>query len=386
MSDKDGAQKQRASKLGAFRRLRSAKRPKNPLGEMTLIEHLQELRRRIVIALIAIVIGTIIGFIWYQQAPFGLQPLGEILRGPYCELPADKRASFTADGECRLLATSPFEMLLLRVKVAALAGAVLSSPVWLYQLWAFVVPGLHKRERRVTFLVVSTAVLLFVLGAVLAYFILSVGLEFLMGLGDEYQTAALTGERYFYFLLALLAIFGVSFEIPLLIVALNMIGVLEYETVKDKRRIIFVVIMIFAAAVTPGQDPFSMFVLAASLELLVELAFQFCRINDKRRDNTRPGWMDLDDETASPLDEGPGAVGKPTPVSAPTSTSSALASATGAARGSTTQPTNAASSVATAPTGSVASHSDKASHSEEEEKKSDGGAQGPAAGYFDDVL
>ncbi|WP_370552155.1 twin-arginine translocase subunit TatC [Corynebacterium sp. FDAARGOS 1242] len=295
------------------------RKPKNPTGEMTLVQHLQELRRRIVISLLALVVGTIVGFIWYQNAPFNIAPLGEILRGPYCSLPEESRVSFSADGECRLLATSPFEMLLLRLKVGALAGAVLSSPVWLYQIWAFIVPGLHKNERRFTFFFVFSAVVLFVLGAVLAYFILSVGLEFLMGMGEEFQTAALTGERYFYFLLALLMIFGVSFEIPLLIVCLNMVGVLEYQHVKDKRRIIIVAIMIFAAVVTPGQEPFSMLVLALALVLLVEIAFQFCRINDKRRNRTRPEWMDLDDETASPLGEGPGGIEAPTPVEAPTS-------------------------------------------------------------------
>ena len=139
-----------------------------------------------------------------------------------------------------------------------------------------------------------------------------------MGIGEEYQTAALTGERYFYFLLALLLIFGISFEIPLLIVSLNLIGVLEYEHVKDKRRIIIVVVMIFAAFVTPGQDPFSMVVLAGSLILLIEIAFQFCRIHDKRMQRQRPEWMDLDDEAASPLGAGPDAVGGPTPVAAPT--------------------------------------------------------------------
>ncbi|OFO21621.1 twin arginine-targeting protein translocase TatC [Corynebacterium sp. HMSC056F09] len=288
---------------------------------MTLVQHLQELRRRIVISLLALVVGAIVGFVWYQNAPFNMAPLGEILRGPYCSLPEESRVSFSADGECRLLATSPFEMLMLRMKVGALAGVVLASPVWLYQTWAFIVPGLHKNERRYTFLFVSTAVLLFVLGAVLAYVILSVGLEFLMGMGSEYQTAALTGERYFYFLLTLLLIFGVSFEIPLLVVSLNLLGVLEYDDVKDKRRIIIVAIMVFAAVVTPGQDPFSMLVLACALVLLVEMAFQFCRVNDKRQKRQRPDWMDLDDEVASPLGEAPGSVGAPAPVSAPTSVS-----------------------------------------------------------------
>lgn len=336
------------------------RKPKNPTGEMTLVQHLQELRKRIVISLLALIVGTILGFLWYQHSPFGLSPLGEILRGPYCSLPEERRISFSADGECRLLATSPFEMLLLRLKVGALAGAVLSSPVWLYQIWAFIVPGLHKNERRFTFFFVASAVLLFVLGAVLAYFILSVGLEFLMGMGEEFQTAALTGERYFYFLLTLLMIFGVSFEIPLLIVCLNLIGVLEYEHVKDKRRIIIVVIMIFAAVVTPGQEPFSMLVLALALVLLVEIAFQFCRIHDKRAQRERPAWMDLDDETASPLGEGPGGIGTPTPVEAPTSVSASAAPVSSPSP----RTTGASPSTSTAPRTT----------------------QPPQGGFFDDVL
>ena len=208
-------------------------------------------------------------------------------------------------------------MLILRLKVGALAGTVISSPVWLYQVWAFIVPGLHKNERRYTLSFVVVAVSLFLAGAVLAYFILSVGLEFLIGIGAEYQTAALTGERYFYYLLAMLLIFGISFEVPLLVVSLNLIGILEYNHVKDKRRIIIVVVMIFAALVTPGQEPFSMLVLSACLLLLIEIAFQFCRIHDKRQNRQRPEWMDLDDESASALDEGPTGVGGPAPVDAP---------------------------------------------------------------------
>ncbi len=334
------------------------RKPKNPTGEMTLVEHLKELRKRIIISLLALVVGTIVGFAWYQYAPFGMSPLGEILRGPYCSLPPEQRLSFSNDGECRLLATSPFEMLLLRLKVGALAGAVLSSPVWLYQVWAFIVPGLHKNERRFTFLFVTTAVALFVLGAVLAYFILSVGLEFLVGMGTEFQTAALTGERYFFYVLALLLIFGVSFEIPLLIVSLNMLGVLEYEHVKDKRRIIIVAIMIFAAAVTPGQDPFSMLLLSIALIVLVEAAFQFCRINDKRRGLHKPEWMDLDDEEASPLGEGPGGISAPSAIPAPSS----VRSSSTPVGGPTPQPSRT-------PTAQPSSHSAP-----------------PQGGSFDDVL
>ena len=310
------------------RRLRFSrkKKKKSPTGDMSLVEHLQELRRRVIISLLALLAGTIVGFIWYQHAPFGTMPLGEILRGPYCELPPESRADFTRDGECRLLATRPFEMFMLRLKVGALAGLVLSSPVWLYQIWAFIVPGLHKKERRSTFTFVTLAVMLFVLGALIAYFIVGFALEFLMTMGTEFAVSALTGQDYYNFLLGLLVIFGVSFEVPLIIVTLNIIGVLSYETLKDKRRIIILILFVFAAFMTPGQDPFSMVVLAACLTLLVEMAIQFTRWNDKRRNEERPEWMDLDDETASPLNTAPGGahapapIPRPAPVEAPRST------------------------------------------------------------------
>lgn len=266
---------------------------------MTLVEHLQELRVRIVISLAALLVGTILGFIWYQSSPFGLAPLGEILRGPYCALPEDQRASFTPDDECRLLATKPFEMFILRLKVGALAGVVLSSPVWLYQIWGFITPGLHKNEKRGTVAFVSLAVLLFVGGAMLAYYIVAFGLGFLITMGDEFGITALTGNEYYNFLLALLAIFGISFEVPLILVMLNVVGVLEYRHVADKRRYIIVGIMIFAAFITPGGEPISMMALTGAIGILVELAFQFCRINDKRRGRQRPEWMELDDQKSS---------------------------------------------------------------------------------------
>lgn len=353
---------------GAWSRLKQAQEArrakKNPTGEMTLIEHLQELRRRIVYALLALVVGTLIGFFWYQNAPFGWSTLGEILREPYCALPADKRADFTNDGTCRLLATTPFEMLMLRIKVGALAGAVVSSPVWLYQVWAFIVPGLHKKEKRYTFMFVSVAGVLFVAGAALAYFVLSEGLEFLMSIGAEYQTAALTGKEYFGLMLTMLILFGIAFEVPLIIIALNLVGVLEYEHVKGKRRILFIIVMIISAFITPA-DPYSLIALAGALWILIESALQFCRINDKRRNRERPDWMDLDDEQASPLGSGPGAVGLAEPVPAPT-------------------PVNPPSSHPDAP--APARPASAQAQPQPQQNRRPARPQQPESGFFDDVL
>ncbi|MDU0477687.1 twin-arginine translocase subunit TatC [Staphylococcus chromogenes] len=296
---------------------RKTKKAKNPDGSMSLVEHIQELRRRLIVSLLALFVGTVLGFLWYQHSFFGVISLGEILRGPYCSLPPERRAVFSADGSCKLLATAPFEMFMLRLKVGALAGSVMASPVWLAQLWGFITPGLMKNERRWTFTFVSIAVTLFVAGAVLAYFVMAYGLDILLSIGDNTQITALSGELYYNFMLALLMIFGVSFELPLVIAMLNIAGVLEYEAVKDKRRLIIMGLFAFAAFMTPGQDPVSMVALAGALCLLVEMSLQFARINDKRRNRNRPDWLDVDDDHAAPLGQGPGGAYAPAPVEAP---------------------------------------------------------------------
>lgn len=317
-------------RTSAFTRVRKRKAKANPNADMSLVEHLQELRSRVIIAMFAIAIGTMIGFIWYQVSIPGIPSLGEILRGPYCRVSPELRADLTGDGECRLIATAPFEMFMLRLKVGALAGIVFSSPVWLWQIWAFVAPGMMKNERRVSIAFISVAVLLFVLGALIAYWVIAFGLELFLGLGRDVQITALSGALYFKFLLTSLIIFGISFEVPLFVVALNMFGLLQYEAVKGKRRFVIMTLFVIAAVITPGQDIVGMTVLGGSLSFLVELSFQFMRWNDKRRKVERPAWLDVDDEHASAIEPdhdvflGPsgavgasGAIGSSGPIDAP---------------------------------------------------------------------
>ncbi|WP_296214638.1 twin-arginine translocase subunit TatC [uncultured Corynebacterium sp.] len=288
---------------------------------MTIVEHINELRKRVFIALVAIFIGTIIGYIWYNVEVGPIPSLGEVLRGPYCNLPPEARFGSEA-GQCRLLATGPFEMFMLRLKVGALAGMVFSSPIWLGQIWAYITPGLHKNEKRWTLGVGISAGLLFTVGAVLAYFVLSYGLEFLLTIGDEAQIAALNGERYFSFAMALLLIFGVSFEVPLITVLLNLANVVSYQQLKDKRRFIWAFLFLFAAFVTPGQDPISMVILAISLCTMMEIATQIARLNDRRRKNNQEEWLELDDEEGSDI-AAPQPIKPVTATAAPQSTSAA---------------------------------------------------------------
>ena len=301
---------------------RRRRRRRNADGTMPLIEHVYELRRRLLIAIAAVLVGLAVGFWWYGSGFFGVPSLGELLTGPYCAIPEESRLTLGDGDECRLLATGPFEQFMLRLKVAATAGIVLACPIWLYELWAFITPGLHKNERRYGVVFTILAAILFVSGALMAYFVVALALEFLLQIGDNVQTTALSGTQYFTFVIQLIIIFGVSFLIPLLLAMLNVVGVLRYEQLAKARRGIIMGIVVFAAIASPGQDPFSMLALALAVCLLVECSIQFARINDKRKGRNRPDWLEQDDDSASPIDasEGLDPEREPVMASSPIST------------------------------------------------------------------
>ncbi len=281
----------------------------NPDGTMTLIEHLYELRHRLALAILGIILGGILGFLWWAYRVGPIPSLGHLIIQPYCDLPAGQRINFGPNNprSCALLQTHPFEAFMIRLKVGIAAGVVLAGPLWLYQLWAFITPGLHLNERRFARVFVACASLLFAAGAVLAYLVVPEALRVLTGVGGGQFVTALAGENYVSFMISLLVIFGVSFEVPLLIVMLNRVRVLKYEQLKKWRRGLIFALFVFAAFATPGQDPISMCALAGALTLLFELAVQVCRVHDRNlaRRRQAEGFDDVPDDEAAPLQHTP---------------------------------------------------------------------------------
>ncbi|SFS65158.1 twin-arginine translocase subunit TatC [Saccharopolyspora flava] len=248
---------------------------------MTVVEHLRELRYRVGVSMAALVVGGLFGIWWFSHRLFGLPSLADILLGPYCALPPTMRFS-PGDGGCRLLQTAPFEVFALQLKVGFTAGAVLLSPVWLHQLWAFITPGLRAVERRFAAQFVGFGSVLFVAGALLAYSVVPAGLAFMVGFGGDAFYTALTGAEYVRFVLLMLFLFGVCFELPLLVVMLNRAEVLSYAALRSWWRGIVFGLFVLSAVATP-QDPISMLALGTTLCALFAVALAVCRRHDRRR-------------------------------------------------------------------------------------------------------
>ncbi|HWC79259.1 MAG TPA: twin-arginine translocase subunit TatC [Pseudonocardiaceae bacterium] len=277
----------------------------NPDGTMTLVEHLYELRRRLGIALLWILAGAIVGFIWFGVRVGPIPSLGDLMIGPYCHLPQQQRLFLGDNHTCALLQTVPFEAFTIRLKVGIAMGMVLTSPFWLFQVWSFIGPGLYKKERKFAATFVFVAAILFTAGALMAYLVVPEALRVLSNVGAGTFVTALAADEYVGFMLNLLVIFGASFELPLLVVMLNRVGMLKYERLRHWRRGIIFGIFVFAAFATPGQDPISMCALAGGLTLLFELSVQISRVHDRRKEAQRvaEGWEGLRDDEASPIPE-----------------------------------------------------------------------------------
>ncbi|MEU7904744.1 twin-arginine translocase subunit TatC [Actinoplanes sp. NPDC049118] len=286
-------------------------------GSMTLIEHVRELRNRLFWASLGLLFGLIVGFI-VSQWVFNL------LKDPYCSLD-----SSWIDGQCRFVVLGATDAIVLRLKIALWVGLIVGAPVWLYQLWAFIAPGLHRHERKWAYIFVAIAAPLFVGGAVLAYFVVKHSLAFIMEAGVIGETTQLEVSSYIGFITSMILLFGVAFEFPLILLMLNFTGVVSARKLMGWWRIVVFLSFGFAAVATPDPGPFGMTLLALCMIVLYLLAVGVAFLNDKRKGRGKEIYAGLDDDTISPLEgdresvtagnrvEAPLPVESPEPVSKP---------------------------------------------------------------------
>jgi sec-independent protein translocase protein TatC len=264
---------------------------------------LRELRRRVLKALIAIVIGSVVGWFLYPH-------VWHFIQVPYCRLPqAHQAALLYGKGHtktCHLYVTGVFDAFFLKIQITIITGVILSSPVWLYQIWAFIAPGLYAREKRWAYFFGGSAVPLFLIGGTVAYFAMTKGLHFLLGEIPVGVAPIITINTYLSYAEMMLAIFAIAFELPLVFVLLNLAGVLTHQRFRRMRRMIIFLVFAFAAIFTPSPDPISMLLLALPCVVLVELAEVFAFLNDRRRAR-QPAFAGLSTEARAFLDDDIGA-------------------------------------------------------------------------------
>ncbi|MFK4102238.1 twin-arginine translocase subunit TatC [Streptomyces sp. NPDC019531] len=295
--------------------LKSArKEEKDPEGRMPLAEHLRELRNRLAKAMLAIVAITVVAAFFYNDIinlitrpildSVGCdQSFSQLAQSSKSSAPC---AEITING---LLA--PFTLAL---KVSLMAGVVLASPVWLYQLWAFVAPGLHRHERKYAYAFVGTGAPLFMIGAYFAYTVLPTTAKVLIGFTPGGTSNLLPLDDLLDLVLRMVLVFGLSFELPLLLVFLNLIGMITGKRMLGWWRAMIMGITVFAAVATPSTDPLTMLALAAPIWVLYFCAVVFSLLNDKRR--RRREDQGPDDDEASDLDLTPEDIGDVETVSA----------------------------------------------------------------------
>ena len=251
-------------------------RPQHPIGEdgrMALSDHFRELRARLIRVAVYLLVGTIVALFFYDQ-------LLEIINRPY-----DKaRELLGEDVNTMPVITGVGAPLLLQLKLCGVAGIVGTSPLWLFEIWGFLVPGLHAHEKRWTRIFVAIAGPMFMAGVALGYFILPKGIQVLLSFTPGYVQSLVEYGTYFSFVTRMLLVFGVAFEIPLFVVMLNLVGVVKGKALGRARPLIIIGTFVFAAVATPSTDPFSMLALAIPMVLLFFLAEVVARFVDRGRE------------------------------------------------------------------------------------------------------
>ncbi len=264
---------------------------------MTLAEHLREFRNRLFKAVLAVAAGTVLGWVLYDPQSW-FEGVYALLTSP---VEGYKLAHPERAADIELIFTGITSAFSLHFSVAIFTGLIVSSPVWLYQAWAFIVPGLTRKEKRVSLAFIGAAVPLFLLGIVLAHYslplVIGVLLDFTPTGAANFQTAS----DYISFVTRFSLGFGAAFLLPVFLVALNFIGLLPSSAMVRAWRPAVVGIAIFSAMMMPTPDPYSMFLLMGPLVLLYFGAIGVAKLLERRKRAARPDWLEIDDTEASPL-------------------------------------------------------------------------------------
>ncbi|WP_419851058.1 twin-arginine translocase subunit TatC [Candidatus Poriferisocius sp.] len=249
-------------------------------GTMPLMEHLVELRSRLIKCVLAVVVGAVACWVLYPQ-------ILDFMVQPYCEIApeqavAEEAARQNLFGGCELLVLDPLEPFSVRLTVAGYGGLTLAIPVVLWQVWRFVQPGLYPRERRHAAAFTVIGALLFALGAGLAYWSIPRALKFLAAIGGEDLVTGFSPAKYLSFVIKMMAAFGIGFEFPILLVFLQFAGIIHYRQLIRWRRFAIVGIVALVAVITPSGDPFTLMVLSVPMYLFYEAAIGIGWLRDRR--------------------------------------------------------------------------------------------------------
>lgn len=243
-------------------------------GRMPLIDHLRELRSRVVKSALVIALGSIIGWFFYNEI---ITKLAE----PVCDL---KSAQLTGADNCgALYINGVLGPLNLQIKVAILAGVIIAAPIWLYQLWSFIAPALHRKERRNSIFFILAGTPFFAAGAYLGYTILPIAVKVLFGFTPDALNNLVKFDDYLDFVMRAILLFGLAFELPVFLITFNLIGFLSGRAILKPWRGWIFGITLFVAGFTPSADPLSMLALAIPLILLYLFSGGFALLNDRRR-------------------------------------------------------------------------------------------------------
>jgi sec-independent protein translocase protein TatC len=266
------------------------RRKRNPDGRMSLGDHLRELRRRLAIAAVAIALGGIVGWLRYDW-------LFEKMMEPLRKMAAQRHGLGLVNINFGGI-TQPFTV---QLQVALFVGVILASPVWLYQLWGFIVPGLTKREKRTTVAFIGAAVPLFLLGCSFASLAVPKAIEVLLGFTPQGAANLPDAALYLTFVMRFILAFGLAFLLPVFLVGLNVAHIMPARIMLKGWRIAIILIFVFAAVMTPTPDAWTMLVLAAPMVGLYYAAVGVATLLDRRRKRSEPDWLSIPDDKASPL-------------------------------------------------------------------------------------